>query len=84
MNKVKQPIHLKDAQLFLDECCKTHEKVKIVALTSTGEIRRYDGWQVISSFWRAGTHNILNPVSGQKRKVRDVLIFFINEHPIYL
>ena len=49
-----------------------------------GELRRYDGWQVISSHWRGGTHNLLNPSSGQKRKVIDVMMFEINGHPIYL
>ena len=81
---VKSSIALKDAQLFLDECIKTHELVSVLALTAEGEIRRYDGWQVLSSYWLGGTHTLLNPASGQKRKVRDVLIFALNNHPIYL
>ena len=82
--KVKSAIHLKEAQLFLDECRRTHELVWVVALTKEGEIRRYDGWQVISSWWRRGTHDLAHPRSGQKRKVRDVLIFSINGHPVYI
>lgn len=84
MQKIKSAIQLKEAQLFLDECVRTHEKVWIVSLTRGGELRRYDGWQVISSHWRGGTHNLLNPSSGQKRKVIDVMMFEINGHPIYL
>lgn len=81
---VKSAIHLKEAQLFLDECKRTHEPVWLVTLNKEGEIRRYDGWQVISSWWRKGTHDLVHPRSGQKRKVRDVLIFSINGHPVYI
>ena len=48
---VQSALYLKDAQLFLDECIRTHETV---------------------------------PRSGQTRKVRDVLIFMINNHPVYI
>ena len=82
--KVKSAIHLKEAQLFLDECQRTHELVWLVALKQTGEICRYEGWQVISSWWRRGTHDLLNPKNGEKRKVRDILIFEVNRHPVYL
>lgn len=81
---VKSSIALKEAQLFLDECQKTHELVSVLALTAKGEIRHYDGWQVLSSWFLGGTHTLLNPKSGQKRKVRDVLIFAVNNHPVYL
>lgn len=82
--KVKSAIHLKEAQLFLDECQRTHEPVWLVTLNKEGEILRYEGWQVISSWWQRGTHNLLNPRNGQKRKVRDVLIFEINKHPVFI
>ena len=82
--QVKSAIHLKDVQLFLDECQRKQERVWITALTSKGEIHQYDGWLVQSSHWRAGTHDFLNPVSRQIRKVRDVLIFSINGHPVYI
>lgn len=82
--KVKQPIYLKDAQRFLDECIKTREHVSILALKADGTPRRYDGWLVASSHWKAGTHTFRNPQSGQLRKIRDILIFKVNDHPIYI
>lgn len=82
--KVKSAIHLKEAQLFLDECRRTREKVWVTALKKDGSIRHYDGWIVQSSHWTAGTHDLLNPKSGQVRKVRDVLIFNVNGHPLYI
>ncbi len=81
---VKSAIQLKEAQLFLDECIRTHELVTLVTLKQNGEIRRYEGWRVISSYWRRGTHDVMNPKSGQKRKITDVLIFEINRHPVYI
>ena len=83
-NKTKKAIHLKDAQLFLDECKRTREKVCFVALSLKGELLRFEGWLVQSSHWTAGTHDFYNPVSKQIRKVRDILIFEINEHPVYI
>lgn len=83
-NKTKKAIHLKDAQLFLDECMRTREKVCVVALSLKGEILRFEGWLVQSSHWTAGTHDFYNPVSKQIRKVRDILIFEINGHPVYI
>lgn len=82
--KVKSAIHLKEAQLFLDECHRTREKVWVTALTKEGQLHRYDGWIVQSSYWRAGTHDLRNPKNGQIRKLRDVLIFDINGHPVYI
>lgn len=84
MKKVKKALYIKDAQLFLDSCIKTKEPISMLALKKDGEKVRYDGWIVTSSWWRKGTHDILNPRSGQIRKVRDVLIFEINGHPVYL
>ena len=83
-NKTKKAIHLKDAQLFLDECKRTREKVCVVALSLKGELLRFEGWLVQSSHWTAGTHDFYNPVSRQIRKVRDILIFEINGHPVYI
>lgn len=84
MQKVKSALHLKDAQLFLDECARTHEQVSLVALKEDGTIRRYEGWVVLSAWWQNGTHDLKNPVSGQIRKIADVLIFEINGHPVYI
>ena len=82
--RVKKAIYLKEAQLFLDECKRTRERVNVTAMTKEGEVVRYEGWIVQSSWWNAGTHDLLNPVNGQVRKVRDVLIFDINGHPVYI
>lgn len=82
--EVKSAIQLKEAQLFLDECRRTHERVWVVALSKDGTVHRYDGWLVQSGYWQAGTHDLRNPENGQVRKVRDVLIFYINGHPLYI
>lgn len=82
--EIKNALALKDVQVFLDECIRTHEPVWVVALSKDGEICRYDGWQVSSSHWRGGTHTLLNVDSRQHRKIRDVLIFSINNHPVYI
>lgn len=81
---VQSALYLKDAQLFLDECIRTHETVSITALKADGTVVNYNGWRVTSTWWRGGTVNLLNPRSGQTRKVRDVLIFMINNHPVYI
>ena len=83
-SKTKKAIQLKEAQLFLDECKCTREPVYVVALKQNGEILRLDGWLVQSSHWRAGTHDFCNPKNGQIRKVRDVLVFEINGHPVFI
>ena len=84
MNKVKSAIHMKDMQLFLDECKRTHELVSIVALKANGEKMELKGWKVISGYWPRGTHDFRNPQNGQIRKVKDLLIFSINGHPVYI
>lgn len=83
-NKVLEPVRLKEMQLFLDDCVNTHEPVSIVALSRTGEKMVMNGWIVTSGHWRGGTHNFRNPVSKQMRKVRDILIFSINGHTVYV
>ena len=82
--KVKSAIYLKDVQLFLDECIRTHEPVTLLALTQDGKRNLYEEWLVVSAHWRAGTHDLRNPKNGEIRKVRDVLIFSINGHPVYI
>lgn len=81
---VKTAIHIKDARLFLDECCRTRERLNIVALTQKGEKMELKGWIVASSSWRAGTHTFKNVDNGEFRRVRDVLIFYVNNHLIYM
>lgn len=82
--QVKNGLYIKDAQLFLDGCIKSREPVYVTALKADGTICNYDGWLVSSSHHTAGTHDFRNPVNGQIRKVKDVLIFKINGHPVYL
>lgn len=83
--KTKTALHIKDVQLFLDECIKTHEKVSVTAMKQDGSLVSYDGWQVCSSHWRAGTHDLQNPKNPKAvRKIRDVLIFNVNGHPVYI
>lgn len=77
-------LHLKDAQKFLDECTRNNETVSLTALKRDGSIIRFDGWRVTGSWWRGGTHRLLNPASGEIRQVRDILIFSINDHPVYI
>lgn len=81
---MKSGLHLKDAQLFLDECRGRQEPVWVKACTKDGELVSYEGWLVISSWWKRGTHDLKNPVSGQIRKVRDILIMEVNGHPVYI
>jgi hypothetical protein len=81
---IKTALYYKDAQQFLDACVKSRELVTIKALKSDGSILQLDGWQVTSGHWTARTHNFRNPANGQLRKVRDILIFKINNHPVYL
>lgn len=81
---MKTPIYYKYAQKFLDECIKTRELVSLTVLLQDGTLRRYDGWMVISSHWKGGSHTLKSPTSKEIRKVRDILIFNINGHPIYL
>lgn len=81
---VDTAIYLKDAQRFLDECVRTHETVKVRALAHDGTVVDLKGWRVSSSWWRGGAHNFINPASGEVRKIRDILIVSINDHPIYM
>lgn len=85
MATVSSAIRLRDVQLFLDECMKTHELVNVTCLKKDGTKVEYKGWQVISSWWQRGTHDLVNPQNrSQIRKVIDVLIFEINGHPVYI
>ncbi|MBR4269620.1 MAG: hypothetical protein IKQ47_07565 [Prevotella sp.] len=84
MDKVKSALHMKDAQLFLDECQRTHEPLNVTALKKDGTRIVLEGWTVTSSYWQRGTHDFRNPRNGQIRKVKDLLIFEINGHPVYI
>jgi hypothetical protein len=80
----KSALYLKDAQLFLDSCTKTHDLVTVKALKADGSVMLLEGWMCISGWWVKGSHDFKNPRNGQIRKVRDVLIFNINGHPVYI
>lgn len=80
----KSSLYLKDAQLFLDNAKQTREPVSVVALTADGKLLQLEGWICVSGWWEKGSHDFRSPESGQIRKVRDVLIFSINGHPVYI
>lgn len=82
--QVKSALHLKDVQLFLDECTRTREPVRLFVLKADGTPATFDGWLVSSGNWRAGTHKLRHPRSGQVRQIADILIFGINGHPVYI
>lgn len=82
--QIKSALHLKDVQLFLDECIRTRELVRLFVLKADGTPVTYDEWLVSSGNWRAGTHKLRNPKSGQVRQIADILIFSINGHPVYI
>lgn len=84
MEKVKSALHLKDAQLFLDASIKTRELLTVTALKKDGTKILLEGWMVASGYWQKGTHDFRNPKNGQIRKVKDLLIFEINGHPVYI
>lgn len=84
MAQVKSALYIRDAQLFLNECIRTRELVRVLALKADGTPVTYDGWLVSSQNFSAGTHKLLNPKTRQVRQIRDVLIFRINNHPVYL
>ena len=85
MKKPRTPIYLKDAQKFLDECISTRELVNLTVLKLDGTKVEYKGWQVLSSHWKRGTHDLINPYARERiRKVIDVLIFEINGHQVYI
>ncbi|MBQ3700828.1 MAG: hypothetical protein II886_13140 [Prevotella sp.] len=77
-------LYLKDVQLFLDHAKQTREPVTLTALKADGTLLQLDGWICISGWWTKGYHDFRSPVSGQIRKVRDVLIFNVNGHPVYI
>lgn len=77
-------IHINEMRRLLDLSRIDRETVDIECWASDGRILRYKNWFVKSGSWVKGSHNLLNPVNGQIRKVIDVLIFRINGRPVYL
>ena len=51
---------------------------------STGNILKYEGWEVINQYWKNGTTRLRNPKNGEIRSVCDILIFRYNNLDVYL
>ena len=85
MEKVKKPIYLTEMKKQLDIARIRAQLVNIRCWElKSGDIIDYQGWLVIGSHWRGGTHRLKNPVNGQVRMVRDITIFDYMGHEIYL
>lgn len=83
--RVKKPIHLTEMKKQLDIARIRAQLVYIRCWElKSGDIIDYQGWLVIGSHWRGGTHRLKNPVNGQVRMVRDITIFDYMGHEIYL
>lgn len=50
---------------------------------STGDTIEYDGWTIVGSHYRGGTHRLRNPRNGQIRLVRDCTIFEYMGREVY-
>lgn len=82
--KPERAIHLTEMQRAMDHSRIDREPVDIDCWDMKGNIVEYRQWRVVSNQWRQGTHRLQNPVNGQVRMVRDVMIFQFNGHPVYL
>lgn len=51
---------------------------------SNGEIIELNGWWVLSSHWRGGTHTFKNPANGEMRTLRDVTIHEFMGREVYM
>lgn len=84
MEKVLKPISLQEAKAFLDECAEKHEAVSLVALAVDGHKVVMNGWTVTSGNSVGRTHNYRSNESGEVRRIIDVLLFYVNGHPVYI
>lgn len=84
MAKVLKSISLQEAKAFLDECAEKHEAVDIVALGRDGHKIVMKGWTATSGNSAGRTHNYRSNESGEVRKIIDVLLFYVNGHPVYI
>lgn len=84
MAKVLKPISLQEAKAYLDECAEKHETVNIMALAHDGHKIVLKGWTVTSGNSVGRTHNYRNNENGEVRKIIDVLLFYVNGHPVYI
>lgn len=82
---MEKAIHITDVQRSLDTAKIWKQKVDIgYWKMENAEIIWLKGWVVIGSHWRGGTHNLCNPVNGQKRTIRDINIFSYNNRTVYV
>lgn len=77
-------MHITEMQKRLDTAKIWCQTVNLEYWKKDGTIINLNGWLVIGSHWRGGTHNMRNPVNGEVRKVRDINIFKFNNHDIYV
>jgi len=84
MEKVLKPISLQEVKAYLDECAEKHETVNIMALAHDGHKIVLKGWTVTSGNSVGRTHNYRNNENGEVRKIIDVLLFYVNGHPVYI
>lgn len=84
MKQKIRALHINEVRRLLDHSRIDREPVEVECFTTDGRLIRYRGWLVKSSSWRNGTHNLVNPVNGQVRKIIDILIININGYSMYL
>lgn len=78
-------IHLKEVQKSMDIARINGQQADVwVWEKGTGDIIRYNGWWVIGSHWRKGTHRLKNPENGEIRSLRDINIFRYNKQEVYV
>lgn len=77
-------MHITEMQRHLDTAKIWNQTVNLEYWKKDGTIIHLNGWLVIGSHWRGGTHNLRNPANGEVRKVRDINIFKFNNHEIYV
>ncbi len=81
----KKPIHKSEMLKALDHARIDNVLVKLKAWKlSNGEEIELDGWWVMSSHWRGGTHMFKNPANGQIREIRDVTIHEFMGREVYM
>lgn len=61
MEKGKRPIHFTEMKKRLDICKIRNQLVNLRCWElKSGDIINYEGWMVIGSHWRGGTHRLKN------------------------
>lgn len=80
--KKPEPIHRVDALRRLEAAGSRHT-LRLWSL-ATGDIVIFRNAKYISHHYRSGTHTVRLMDSGQIRTFRDVTLFNIDGHPIYM